>query len=125
MSKAFTKEDDAADEPILRPQPSPLPPGTKNYLTPVGARGLQEELNRLIQTERPRAAALTNASDAKRELQILDQRISYLGQSLQSAEIVQPPAAPEDVVRFGATVNVRNRAGENSQYRIVGIDETD
>ena len=125
MSKAFTREDDASGEPILRPQPSPLPPGVKNYLTADGARRLQDELNRLIQAERPRAAALTDVDAAKRELQIVDQRIAYLGQSLQSAEIVNPPSALEDVVRFGATVNVRNRAGEQSQYRIVGIDETD
>src|SRR5687767_11919162 len=120
MSKAFTREDDAPEEPILRPQRSSLPPGAKNYLTPVGARRLQEELDRLIQVERPRAVALIDVNDAKRELQILDQRISYLGQSLQSAEIVPPPAVSEDVVRFGATVSVRNKAGKKSQYRIVG-----
>jgi len=29
------------------------------------------------------------------------------------------------VVRFGASVTVRDRAGEESRYRIVGVDETD
>ncbi|MEO5801932.1 MAG: GreA/GreB family elongation factor [Verrucomicrobiota bacterium] len=125
MSKAFTKEDDAVEETISRPQSSPLPPGVKNYLTRDGAQRMQDEWNRLIQIERPRVAALPDASEAKRETQLVDQRIAYLGQSLQSAEIVPHPSAPEDVVRFGATVKVRNRAGEQSQYRIVGIDETD
>jgi transcription elongation factor GreB len=38
---------------------------------------------------------------------------------------VAPPTAPEDRVRFGATVMVRERSGEESCYRIVGVDETD
>jgi transcription elongation factor GreB len=128
MSKAFTREsDDVPDESMARPQlaAASLPPGVKNYITPDGARRLQEELSRLTQVERSRIAMLPDAKDAKRQLQILDQRIAGLHQSLQSAEIVQPPAAPEDVVRFGATVTVRNRAGDKSQYRIVGVDETD
>ena len=44
---------------------------------------------------------------------------------MHSAEIVPPPAAPQDQVRFGATVTVRDRSGGQSRYRIVGIDETD
>jgi transcription elongation factor GreB len=125
MSKAFTREDDVAAEPILRPQLFTLPPGAKNYLTAGGARRLQEELDRLTQVERPKAAALPDADEAKTQLQILDQRIGHLNQSLHSAEIVSPPAEPQDVVRFGATVTVRNRAGDKSSYRIVGVDETD
>lgn len=125
MSKAFTREEDIAAEPILRPQLSTLPPGVKNYLTADGARRLQEELDRLSQVERPQAAALPNAEEAKIQLQILDQRIASLNESLRSAEIVLPPDTPQDVVRFGATVAVRNKAGEKSSYRIVGVDETD
>ena len=38
MSKAFTREDDDRPErPLARRQPSLLPPGAKNYLTPDGA----------------------------------------------------------------------------------------
>lgn len=130
MSKAFTREDDATEAPPLRPLVSALPPGVKNYITPGGAKRLREELDELLQMERPRLAAQVaeNSSDvaeARRDLQILDQRIAALGESLQSAEIVQPPAEPEDVVRFGATVEVRNKRGIESHYRIVGVDETD
>ena len=125
MSKAFTREDDSAEEPVLRPQFSSLPPGVKNYLTSDGAQRLRDELDHLIQVERPRVGALSDTDEAKRQLQILDQRIAQLGHSLQSAEIVQPPVDAENVVRFGATVAVRNRAGEESEYRIVGVDETD
>lgn len=134
MSKAFTREDDAIDEPILARPPTQLPPGVKNYITADGARRLREELDHLTQIERPRItseladetfAESSAASDAKRQLQLLNQRILAIDQSLQSAEIVEPPIEAEDVVRFGATVSVRDKAGEETQYRIVGIDETD
>ena len=125
MSKAFTREDDSADEPILRPQLPSLPPGVKNYLTSDGAERLRKELEHLTQVERPRVGALFDRDEAKRQLQILNQRIAQLGHSLQSAEIVQAPLEPEQVIRFGAIVTVRNRAGDETEYRIVGVDETD
>lgn len=126
MSKAFTREsDDLPDLPLVPRQWSPLPPGAKNYLTPDGTRRLREELDRLVQAERPRFAALPEDGAAKRQLQMLDQRIRYLEQSLDSAVVVPPSVAPEDRVRFGATVTVRERSGGESRYRIVGVDETD
>ena len=124
MSKAFTREDDFSDEPILPRPLQPLPAGLKNYLTADGAKSLREELVRLIQVERPLLLA-GEPDTVKRELQLLDQRVAYLAQSLDSAEIVSPPSVAGDVVRFGANVTVRGRSGEQSQYRIVGIDETD
>ena len=125
MSKAFTREDDAGAEPVLRPQLSALPPGVKNYLTVDGAGRLREELDRLTQIERPKIASLPDADEGKSRLPILDQRIAYLTESLRSAEIVSPPDSPQEIVRFGATVTVQNKAGEKSDYRIVGVDETD
>jgi transcription elongation factor GreB len=125
VSKAFTREsDDVPEPPRLPPQPSPLPPGAKNYLTPDGARRLRDELDHLVQ-DRVQVAAASGDVDAKRLLQTLDQRIDHLGQSLRSAVVVSPPVAPDDRVRFGATVTVRERDGTESRYRIVGVDETD
>ncbi|MBI2949105.1 MAG: GreA/GreB family elongation factor [Verrucomicrobia bacterium] len=126
MSKAFTREsDDLPDLPPVPRPPPPLPPGAKNYLTPEGAARLRAELERLLQVERPRLAALPEDSEAKRQLQMLDQRIRHLQQSLQTAVVVPPPAGQADQVRFGATVTVRTQSGEVSCYRIVGIDEID
>ena len=85
----------------------------------------REELNRLVQVDRVQAAASPRDVDAKRQLQMVDQRIHHLQQSLRSAVVVSPPVAPEDRVRFGATVAVRERGGAESRYRIVGVDETD
>ncbi len=122
MSKAFTREsDDLPETPLVARPPTPLPPGAKNYLTPGGAQRMREELERLSLVERPKA----DPGKTSLNVQVLEQRLRQLEQNLQSAEIVEPPAAPWDQVRFGATVTVRDRAGHESQYRIVGIDETD
>ena len=125
MSKAFTREDDSAGEPVIRPPLSSLPPGVKNYLTADGAQRLRDELERLIKVDRPGIGNLPDPEEARRQVQILDQRIAHIGQSLASAEVVEPPGELEDVIRFGAFVTVRNRAGDESDYRIVGADETD
>lgn len=125
MSKAFTRESDDAPEspprPVLR---STLPLGAKNYLTPDGARRLQTELDSLLE-QRLKLAAVPDALDSKTDLQVLDQRIQRLQQSLESAVITPAPPPPWQRVLFGATVAVRNERGEESQYRIVGADETD
>ncbi len=125
MSRAFVRESDVPQVLDLPAQVSPLPPGAKNYLTPGGAQRLREELARRLEQERPKlAAAAPDDHDTKRELQVLDQRIRYLRESLRTAEIVGPPPAPHDIVRFGASVTVRDIKGEENGYRIVGIDET-
>ena len=126
MSKAFTREsDDAPDLPIQPRRSSPLPPGTKNYLTAGGAQRLREELDRLFNIERPQLAAVRGDDETGRQLRSVDQRIEYLQRSLQSAILVNPPPAPDDQVRFGATVTVRDCRGKESRFRIVGVGEAD
>jgi transcription elongation factor GreB len=125
MSKAFTREsDDAPDLPVVR-HATVLPPGAKNLLTPGGALRLRAELERLTNAERPPlAAAAGEDGDAKRRLQALDQRLAHLQEALHTAEVIGP-ADQDGVVRFGATVLVREGSGEQTTYRIVGVDETD
>jgi transcription elongation factor GreB len=126
MSKAFTREEtDGPDVPELPPLASVLPAGAKNYITPKGAQFLRDELARLVNTVRPPLVAPADDPEAKRQLASLDQRIHRIEESLQSAEVVPPPEGEVDTVRFGATVTVRERNGEESIYRIVGVDETD
>ncbi|MEY2518538.1 MAG: transcription elongation factor GreB [Verrucomicrobiota bacterium] len=126
MSKAFTREDDSAPElPDLPPLTSTLAPGAKNYITPAGAGKLRDELQHLIEITRPALADSQDDPDAKRQLARLDQRIIQLQESLQLAEIVSAPTGPADVVRFGASVTVRESDGTETTYRIVGVDETD
>lgn len=126
MSKAFTRESDAAPDASLLPRlPEPLPPGVKNYMTPGGAERLRLELKFLIEVERPRAADIQDSARRAGALQALDLRIAYLNRSLGSASIVPSPTGPQEQVRFGTEVVVRNRENIESRYRIVGIDEID
>ncbi len=126
MSKAFTREEnDGPDLPQLPPPVSILPEGARNYITAAGAENLRRDLAELVNRQRPALVAATDDPEAKRQLAALDQRIFQLEQSLQSAEVVTPPESEPDTVRFGATVTVRDSSGEESTYRIVGVDETD
>ncbi len=126
MSKAFTREEtDGPDIPDLPSPVSILPEGARNYITPAGAESLRRELARLVQDRRPTVVAAIDDPDAKRQLAALDQRISQLEKSLQSAEVIAHPQSEPDTVRFGATVTVRDSNGDESTYRIVGVDETD
>lgn len=124
MSKAFVREDDAGEEPSLRRPESPIAPGEKNYLTPAGAHRLREAVAEL-KHERARLAAPPVTPEFRRELQDIDQRLRYLEESLRTAEIVPAPEEPWEVVRFGATVTVRDQKGVESSYKIVGVDEAD
>jgi transcription elongation factor GreB len=126
VSKAFTRdENEGPDIPDIVPTASVLTPGGKNYITPSGAQKLRAELQKLVEVTRPELAEARDDPDAKRQLVRFDQRIRQLEESLQSAQIVEPTDETRDVVRFGVWVTVRESNGEETTYRIVGLDETD
>lgn len=125
MSKAFTREtDDAPESPAwlsLRPV---LPSGAKNYMTPDGARQLHEELDSLLK-QQPKTISDSASSTDKTVRQSLDHRILKIQHSLETAVVTPAPPPPWEQVRFGATVTVQDERGEQSQYRIVGVDQAD
>ncbi len=130
MSKAFTKESDDAPEEFTPRVRAPLPPGVKNYITAAGAQRLRDDLEHLLQSVRPAlasekatAAAGVDVSEARRKLQAVDGRVHEIEEILESAEVVDPPRQNTDRVQFGAKVTIRNEAGDESTYRIVGVDE--
>jgi transcription elongation factor GreB len=120
MSKAFTRELDDVPERVALPRASAaLLAGAKNYMTSQGAQRMRAELEKLTEER----AHLVFGSDENKVS--LDQRIHLLRDILESAEVVTLPAVPPDRVVFGTTILVRERSGEESHYRIVGVDETD
>ena len=140
MSKAFTREDDAPEEEFDGDdEQNPIPPGSKNYLTPAGWQRMRDELTWLVKTERPDvtsvvswAAKLGDRSEnadyqyGKKRLREIDRRIRYLTKRLEAAEVVDPATREEtDQVFFGATVTYATASGEEQTVRIVGIDEMD
>ena len=142
MSKAFTREPDAAAADDDIEAVSPLPAGARNYMTPGGFARLSGELEHLVHKERPElvvtvawAAGNGDRSEngdyiyGKKRLREIDRRVRYLIKRLDAAEVVDP-AAPRDEeqagqVFFGATVAICNARGEARTVAIVGIDEID
>jgi len=141
MSKAFTREQDAAFDDEVDTAPA-LPAGGRNYMTPGGFARLKEELARLVEKERPAvvAAVAWAASNGdrsenadyiygKKRLREIDRRIRFLVGRLDRAEVVDPVARREadnsDQVYFGATVTVCDSRGRERTLSIVGVDEID
>ena len=135
MSRGFTKEDDAQTPPIIPPRAA-LPPGTPNYVTPVGLGLLRAELATL-EAERTQAEANhDNDTDRTHRLSLYNGRLALLLERLGSAKVVDPAGQPTTEVRFGATVTLRTISGGNQRsasakagferrFTIVGVDEAD
>ncbi|MBI3897219.1 MAG: transcription elongation factor GreB [Gammaproteobacteria bacterium] len=137
MSKAFTKESDTDDDDDL-PEPAGLPVGVKNYITPAGHARLKNELEQLVNKERPKvvetvAWAASNGDRSengdyiygKRRLREIDRRIRFLIRRLEKAEIVHPQRQNTEQVFFGATVSVCDQENVEQTIAIVGLDEVD
>ncbi len=116
---------------------APQTPGSK-YITPEGARRLQEELDELWKRERPKvtqavseAAAQGDRSEnaeytyGKRRLRERDSRVRFLRRRLDGMVIVSEPPSDPRRVFFGAWVTLESEEGTESVYRIVGPDEFD
>jgi transcription elongation factor GreB len=115
----------------------PQAPGSQ-YITPDGARRLQDELDELWKRERPRvtqavseAAAQGDRSEnaeytyGKRRLREIDSRVRFLRKRLDGMVIVDAPPSDPTRVFFGAWVSLEAEDGTESRYRVVGPDEFD
>ena len=54
---------------------------------------------------------------------MLEARIASLEEKLRSATVVDSSDLPNDVVRIGSVVHVRDEAGKSTKYTIVGSAE--
>ena len=109
-----------------------------SYITPEGFRKLQEELEYLWKTERPRvtsevseAAALGDRSEnaeyiyGKKRLREIDWRLRFLSKRLDELTVVRSSPEQEGRVYFGAWVTLEDENGNLTEYRLVGPDESD
>ncbi len=137
MSKAFTRENDAAEDDDLAPE-AEQPAGVKNYITPAGYARLRDELKQLLDVERPEVVRIVSWAAGngdrsengdyiygKKRLREIDRRIRFLIKRLDIAEVVNVGGQEQDRVFFGATVTVANREGKERSVSIVGLDEVD
>ena len=136
MSKAFTRERDAAEEDLAPELHSPR--GQRNYITPAGYARLKSELKALVEVDRPDlvktvAWAASNGDRSenadylygKKRLREIERRIRFLIKRLEIAEVVDPRDSDQDRVFFGATVRYRDSKGTEHTVSIVGTDEVD
>lgn len=115
-----------------------LPPGAKNYITPAGYARLKNEVQSLLDKERPQlvkviAWAASNGDRSenadyiygKRRLREIDRRIRFLNKRLEIAEVIDPARRGVEQVFFGATVTYCDSKGAERTISIVGQDEVD
>lgn len=115
----------------------PQPKGSK-FITPAGARRLQEELDHLWRVLRPQvtqavseAAAQGDRSEnaeyiyGKKQLREIDSRVRFLRQRLDGMTVVGDAPTDRTKVFFGAWVTLEDDSGAQVEYRIVGPDEFD
>ncbi len=115
----------------------PAAPGSQ-YITPIGARRLREELDHLWRVERPEvtravaeAAAQGDRSEnaeyiyGKRRLREIDRRVRFLRRRLDGMVVVSAPPDDRQRVFFGAWVELEDEDGRPRRHRIVGPDEFD
>ena len=108
-------------------------------MTEAGYKKLQDELKKLVNTERPAIiAAITEARGhgdlsenaeyqyAKEQQSLIESKISELENTIVQAEIIDISKLSGKEIKFGATVKIKdNETGEQSTYQIVGEYESD
>ena len=122
MSRGFVKESDQEELPIIPPR-SPLPAGETNYVTPSGLQALEDER---AQLEAEKAALPTdNEDERRRSAAVIDGKLGLLQQRILLARVLEPGDQPQDEVRFGAHVKIRQlgAGGRVQEFQIVGVDE--
>ena len=129
----------SGEYPELMPDEEGTPARPQSrYITPEGYRRLEQELEQLWRTERPRVTREVTAAAAqgdrsenaeyiygKRRLREIDRRVHFLRKRLEELEVVRHTPSQEGRVFFGAWVALEGEFGETLEFRIVGSDEFD
>jgi transcription elongation factor GreB len=121
MSRGFVREGDQ-EEPVVIPQRAVLPDHVINYVTPSGMNQLREELDAL---EKDFAGiALEDEKERRREQTLVLGKIKLLKERINSARPILLEEQPQDEIRFGATVKIKNLNLTTYQVlTITGVDE--
>ena len=120
MSRAFTKESDEAGTELPERALSAHP----NYVTPQGLVQLKAQLEAV---EKERTSLLANQEDAiaKQKIAMCERDMRYLSARQVSAIVTDSSTQSNELVLFGATVDVEDDLGSLHQFTIVGEDEAD
>lgn len=123
MSRGFVKEDDQEEVPIV-PQRALLPEGVPNFVTRAGMDQLLAEKEKLI-NEKDNLSS-TSDSEKRIALNYINAKLQLLNNRIAEARVVDLTEQPQNEIRFGATVTLKNeRSGKIQIFQIVGVDEAD
>lgn len=109
------------------------------YITPAGAKRMQDELTQLWKIERPQVTDIVREAAkngdrsengdyiyGKKRLREIDSRVRYLTKRLDQMTVVDQPPADTSKIFFAAIVTLEKEDdGEEHTYQIVGPDEFD
>ena len=121
MSRGFVKEDDQEEIPIV-PQRAFLPDGVSNFVTPAGMEQLLAEKQSLILEKE----SLTGASEHEKRITLnyINAKLQLLNNRIAEARVVDLKEQPQNEIRFGATVTLKNESSGKIQiFQITGVDE--
>jgi transcription elongation GreA/GreB family factor len=116
MSKAFTREDDAANAAEL---PERIISSQPNLVTVEGLAAIDAEIE-----EHSRRQSEASAAEDRDAVARAARELRYWTVRRASAQLMQAPV-DNDEVRFGSTVAIEREDGRKSTWRIVGEDEAD
>ncbi len=123
MSRAFVKEDDQEEIPIISPR-AHLPAGETNYVTPEGLQKLMDE-RELLLLERS-TLEIADANERRIALLVLNGKLQLLNDRIKSARPIDLGSQDKESVRFGAQIQLKVQAtGKLQKLQIVGVDEAD
>lgn len=123
MSRAFVKEDDQQEAPII-PQRADLPEGVTNYVTPNGFQALLDEKAALLKEQKNLESRSEN--ELRRMHAVINGKLQQLDLRIASARVIDAATQPKDTVHFGAHVLLQMLPSDKTQqFQIVGVDEAD
>lgn len=123
MSRGFVKEDDQEEVPIV-PQRAFLPAGVANFVTRAGMDQLIAEKELLINEKD--ILSSTSENEKRLALNYINAKLQLLNNRIAEARVVDLTEQPQNEIRFGATVTLKNElSGKIQVFQIVGVDEAD
>ncbi len=121
MSRGFVKEDDQEEVPIV-PQRPYLPEGVPNFVTRAGMDQLLAEKQRLTNEKDNLSSA--NENEKRLAMNYINAKLQLLNNRIAEAKVVDPAEQPQNEIRFGSTVTLKNEvSGKIKIFQIVGVDE--
>lgn len=123
MSRAFIKEGDQEEIPVVPPRAF-LPEGETNYVTQVGMDELLAEKEKLVNEKEN--LNIADENEKRVALNYINAKLFLLDNRIDTAIIINLDEQPQNEIRFGAKVTLKiEETNKIKTFQIVGVDEAD